>query len=114
MIVRLVRIVPLLIVLAVLALIMYMVITYRHSPVRAKEILIKMFMAVSAAVSVFFGLVCLYAWFDGNGAVLDIAGSFLATGLIALGITYLCRAVFYKHNPAYKKKPAKTKHFNSW
>ena len=109
MIARLSRIVPLLIVLAVVALVVYLVATYRYSPSRAKEILIKMFTVITGAVSAFFGIVSLYAWFERNAAVFDLAFSFLVTGLIALGVTQVCRAVFLKHHPAYRKKPMKAK-----
>ena len=47
MIARLSRIVPMLILLAVLAGIVYLVMAYRHSPNRAKEILIKMFTVIT-------------------------------------------------------------------
>ncbi|MFR7493332.1 MAG: hypothetical protein ACLUVF_01150 [Adlercreutzia sp.] len=40
---RLSRVVPLLIVMAVAAGLIYVVVTYRHSPARAKEVLIKIF-----------------------------------------------------------------------
>lgn len=40
---RLSRVVPLLIIMAVAAGLIYVVVTYRHSPARAKEVLIKIF-----------------------------------------------------------------------
>ena len=109
MIARLSRIVPLLIVLAVVALVVYLVATYRYSPNRAKEILIKMFTVITGAISAFFGLASLYAWFEHNEAVFDLAFSFLLTGLVGLVVTRVCRAVFLRHNPAYRVKPMKTK-----
>lgn len=54
MIARLSRIVPMLILLAVLAGIVYLVMAYRHSPNRAKEILIKMFTVITGGLSAFF------------------------------------------------------------
>ncbi len=109
MIARLSRIVPLLLVLAVVALIVYLVATYRYSPNRAKEILIKMFTAITGVLSAFFALASLYAWFEHNGAVLDLTASFLLTTLIALAVTRICRAVFLKHHPTYRKKPMKAR-----
>ena len=73
MIARLSRIVPLLAVLAVVAGIVYLVATYRYSPSRAKEILIRMFTWLTGILSAFFLLVVLYAFFEDNGAVLDLA-----------------------------------------
>ena len=67
MIARLSRIVPLLIVLAVVAGIVYLVATYRYSPSRAKEILIKMFTWLTGILSAFFLLVTLYALLESDG-----------------------------------------------
>lgn len=110
MIARLSRIVPLLIVLAVVAGIVYLVATYRYSPSRAKQILVKMFTWITGVLSAFFLLVTLYALFENNAAVFDLAASFLATTAIGLAITRICNAVFLKHHPEYKHKPAKATH----
>lgn len=109
MIARLSRIVPLLIVLAVVAGIVYLVAAYRHSPNRAKEILIKMFTVITGVLSAFFLLACAYAWLERNEPVFDLAFSFLLTALIGLAVTLICRAVFLRHNPAYRIKPTKTR-----
>ena len=108
MIARLSRIVPLLILLAVVAGIVYLVATYRYSPSRAKEILIKMFTCITGVLSVFFLLVTLYALLERNEAVLDLSASFLATTVIGLAVTRICNAVFLKHHPDYRHKPMKT------
>lgn len=108
MIARLSRIVPLLIVLAVIAAIVYLVATYRYSPSRAKEILIKMFTVLTGVLSGFFLLVCAYAWLEHNEAVFDLAFSFLLTTLVGLVVTRICRAVFLRHHPAYRIPAAKT------
>ena len=88
---RLSRIVPMLIVLAVVAAIVYIVAAWRYSPNRAKELLIRIFTAI-----------------ERNGAVFDLSFSFLLTALIGLAVTRICRAVFLRHNPAYLIKAAKT------
>lgn len=108
MIARLSRIVPLLIVLAVVAGVVYIVAAWRYSPNRAKELLIKIFTVITGALSAFFLLACVYAWIEHNEAVFDLAFSFLLTALIGLGVTRLCRVVFLRHNPAYRIKAAKT------
>ena len=105
---RLLRIVPMLIVLAVVAAIVYIVAAWRYSPNRAKELLIRIFTAITGAVSAFFLLVCAYAWLERNGAVFDLSFSFLLTALIGLAATRICRAVFLRHNPAYRIQAAKT------
>ena len=108
MIARLSRIVPLLILLAVVAGIVYLVATYRYSPSRAKEILIKMFTCITGVLSAFFLLVTLYALLERNEAVLDLSARFLATTVIGLAVTRICNAVFLKHHPDYRHKPMKT------
>jgi VIT1/CCC1 family predicted Fe2+/Mn2+ transporter len=99
---RLSRIVPLILLLALLAGILYLVITYRHSPARAKEVLIKVFTVLCSVISGFFALASVYAYFDNAWAVLDLTISFLIVGLIGLGITRLCNRRFIKNNPHYK------------
>lgn len=113
MLVRLSRIIPFLLVIGVVAAIIYLVMTYKHSPSRAKEILIKLFIWVTSITSGFFALMSLYAWFEHNDAVFDLAFSFLLTMLICLGITLWCRAVFLKRHPEYRKKPQKAKRLGS-
>lgn len=108
MIARLSRIVPLLIVLAIVAAVVYIVAAWRYSPARAKELLIKLFTGITGALSGFFLLACAYAWLESNEAVFDLAFSFLLTALIGLAVTRICRVVFLRHNPAYRIKAAKT------
>ena len=108
MIARLSRIVPLLIVLAVIAVVVYLVATYKYSPNRAKEILIKAFTWLTGVLSGVFLLISVYAWFDGSMPVFDLALSFLATALIGLAVTRICRAVFVRHHPGWQKKRMKT------
>ena len=108
MIARLSRIVPLLIVLAVVAGIVYLVTAWRYSPNRGKEILIKLFTWLTGILSGIFLLISLYALLDGNALILDLGLSFLATTLIGLAVTRICRAVFVRHHPGWGKKPMKT------
>ena len=107
MIARLSRIVPLVIILAIVAAIVYLVATWRYSSNKAKEILIRVFTWFTGILSIAFALICLYALLDGNGPVLELAVGFLATALVALGVTCICRAVFVHHHPNYKKKAQK-------
>ena len=107
MVARLSRIVPLLIVLAVIAGIVYLVAAWRYSPNRAKEILIKLFTWLTGIISGFFGLASAYALIERNMAVLELTATFLGAALVALLVTRICRAVFVRNHPQYKKKPAK-------
>lgn len=107
MIARLSRIIPLVIVLAIVAAIVYLVATWRYSPNKAKEIMIRVFIWFTGALSIALALICLYVLLDGNRAVLELTAGFLVTALVALGITFICRAVFVRHHPNYKKKAQK-------
>ena len=104
LIARLSRIVPLVILLGLAAGVIYLVVTYRHSPARAKEVLISAFTWICGVLSAFFALASAYAFFDNAPAVLDLTLSFLAVTLIGLGITRLANYRFLKHNPNYRKK----------
>ena len=108
MIARLSRIIPLLIVLAVVAGIVYVVAKFKYSPSRAKEILIRWFTRLTLVLTAFFALFTLYALFEHNDAVFELALSFLITVLVGLGVTRICNAVFLKHHPDYRKQPVKT------
>jgi len=96
---RLSRIVPLLLIMAVVAIVIYLVVTYRHSPTRAK-----VFTWLNVVIIAFFGLASLYALFESHAGVLDLALSFAIVGLVCLGITRWCNHVFLKHNPHYRDK----------
>lgn len=102
---RLSRSVPLLIALVALAIIVYFVVSWRSSPTRAKEVLIKLFTILCSALSVFFILASLYALADGNQAVLELAVSFAAVGVIGLAITLICRWRFKENHPHYRTSP---------
>ena len=87
---------------------------FLYSPTKAKEILIKLFTFLMSVLSAFFALVSLYALLEGNIDVLELTASFLATTLVGLAVTLLCRRSFIKHNPNYRKKPEKASGFKWW
>lgn len=111
---RLSRIVPLLLVLAVIAAIIYLAVSFFRSSTRAKEVLAKVFTWLCAGLSAFFGIMSLYALFEHNIYVLDLAASFMAVGLIGLGITRWCNHILMKHNPHYEDKPQQAKVIHRW
>ena len=104
--IRLYRILPLLVLLAVVACIVYVIMSFRYSSERAKATLIKVFTWLTVVLSVFFGIVTLYALFEQNQAVIELAGSCLATTLVGLGITRICNYVFKKNHPHYGEEVA--------
>lgn len=106
---RILRSLPLVILLVVLAVVVYFVVMYRSSPNRAKEVLIRMFTTVGLVLFGFFLLVCIYAFAENNTTAFDFAAGFLVVSLITLAIARICRAVFIKHNPKYKKKATKSR-----
>lgn len=112
--VRLVRMVPMLVVLALLAGVVYLVVAARQSPNRAKEVLIKVFLVVTVAISAFFLLVSLYALAEQNTAVFDLALAFCMAGLVGLAVTLLCRWNFLRHHPKYRIKAQPSKRLSGW
>ena len=107
---RMLQSVPLIIALVVLAVVVYLFVAWLRSPLRAKEILIKLFTVITIVLSVAFGLAALYAFAEHNVKVLEITGSFLVVSLVALGITRFCRWRFIRNHPQYKNKALPTKY----
>lgn len=101
---RLYRALPLLAILAIIAVAIYVIVSWRYTPAKAKEVLIKCFIVLNGALSIFFVLATLYAWLEGNRFVADFFITLLVTTLIILGITFICRWRFLKHNPNYRWK----------
>lgn len=105
--VRLIRALPLVIALAVLAVVVYAAVASMRSPNRAKEILIKLFTVITTALSVVFLLGAGYALLDGNEAVFDLAWAFAVVSIVAFAIVRLCRRRFVRNHPDYRfKKPS--------
>ena len=104
--IRLYRILPLLVLLAVIAAVVYVIMSFRYSSDRAKATLIAVFTWLTAALSAIFALGTIYALFEQNQTVIELAGSLLATTLIGLGITRLCNHIFKKNHPHYGEEVA--------
>ena len=103
---RLSRIVPLLVLLAVIAGVVYVVMSFRYSSDRAKLALIKLFTWLMAGLSVLFLIVTLYALLEGNVAVTELFASFLGTTLVGLVVTRVCFRVFKKNRPNFGEEVA--------
>ena len=99
--IRLYRILPLLVLLAVVAVVVYLIMSFRYSSDKAKAVLIKVFTWLCAVLSVAFGIITLYALFEQNQPVIELSGSCLAVTLIGLAITRVCNHVFHKNHPHY-------------
>lgn len=103
--IRLIRALPLIVILALLAGVLYVTVATTRSATRAKEVLIKVFFWLNSVLSVLFILACLYALLEQNQDVLELFAAFLFVSAVALCITLACRAVFLKNHPSYRKKP---------
>ena len=62
LIVRMLQSLPLVIVLVILAIVIYFVVSWMHSPTKAKEVLIRFFTVISIVISAFFFLASAYAF----------------------------------------------------
>lgn len=102
--IRLYRILPLIIVLAVLALVLYLIMSFRYSSNKAKSLMIKAFIWIFGILSIAFAIITLFAVLDKNLAVTELFGSCLAVTLIGLGVTFICRAIFRKNHPLFGEK----------
>lgn len=102
---RLSRSVPLLVALVLLAFIIYFVVSWRSSPTRAKEVLIRVFTVLCSALAIFFILASIYAAIDGNQPVLELVASFAGVSVLGLVITLICRWRFKKNHPHYRFAP---------
>ena len=104
--IRLYRILPLLVLLAVIAVVVYLIMSFRYSSDRAKAALITVFTWLCAVLSVFFAIVTVYALFEQNQPVIELTGSCLVVTLVGLAITRLCNWVFRRNHPHYGEQVA--------
>ncbi len=104
--IRLYRILPLLVIMAVVAVVVYLIMSFRYSSDKAKAVLIKVFTWLCIVLSVVFGIITVYALFEQNQPVIELAGSCLAVTLIGLVITRICNWVFRKNHPHYGEEVA--------
>lgn len=98
------RSLPLMIALVIIAIVAYVIISWVKSPMKAKEILIKLFTVLCSAITVFFVLASIYALVDSNTPVFELAISCAVVGVVGLAITLICRHFFLKHHPHYRFK----------
>ncbi len=104
--IRLYRILPLLVLLAVVAVVVYLIMSFRYSSDKAKAVLIKVFTWLCGILSIVFAVITLYALFEQNAPVIELTGSCLAVTLIGLVITRICNYVFRKNHPHYGEQVA--------
>ncbi len=105
MVARFTRVLPLLAVMALIAAVIYVAVSWRSSPNRAKELLIHIFFGINGLICAFFGLAALYALFESNSVAVELALSFFAVGAIGLVVTAICRTMFHRNHPHYRFMP---------
>lgn len=105
--IRLYRILPFLILLAVVVLIAYLIMSFRYTSEKAKATLIKFLTWLFSILSVLLGLITLYALFEHNGPVIELFGSCVAITVIGFVVTRICNAIFRKNHPHYWEPVAK-------
>ena len=105
--IRLYRILPFIILLAVVILIAYLIMSFRYTSERAKGLLIKFLTGLFGILSIGLGLITVYALFEHNGPVIELFGSCLAITVIGLIVTRICNVVFRKNHPHYGEDVAK-------
>ena len=99
--IRLIRALPLVVALAVLAVRVYALVSAFRSPDRAKEVLIRLFAVLTGVLTALFCLASAYAVFEGNQPVLDLFGAFAAVSALALGVVSLCAWRFARTHPDF-------------
>ena len=84
---RLYRVLPLLAILAIIGIVVYIFMSWRYTPARAKEAVIKIFIALNGGLSILFALATLYAWIESNAFVADFFITCSALRSSAAGIS---------------------------
>lgn len=105
--IRLYRILPFLVLLAVVVLVAYLIMSFRYTSERAKAMLIRFLTWLFGVLSIVLGLITLYAVFEQNQPVIELFGSCVAVTLIGLVVTRICNAIFRKNHPLYGESVAK-------
>lgn len=105
--IRLYRIFPFLVLLAIVIGIAYLVMSFRFTSDKAKAVLIRFLTWLFGVLSIILGLITAYALFERNEPVIELFGSCLAITVIGLAITRICNAAFKRHHPNYDEKVAK-------
>lgn len=105
--IRLYRILPFLVLLAIVIGVAYLIMSFRYTSERAKAALIKFLTWLFGVLSVVLALITGYALFEHNDPVVELFGSCLAITAVGLVVTRVCSAVFRKNHPHYGEEVAK-------
>ena len=112
--IRLTRVAPFLAVLAVLAVVIYIIARFRFPSARAKQIVIDVFTVISVVLCVGLAFITLMTVLDSNMFAVELFGSFLVAALLGLLIVRLCNRSFLKKYPQYKHRPEDAFVYTGW
>ena len=106
---RLTRLLPIIIGIVLAALALYVFVSIRYTPVKAKEVLIKVFTVFFGVTTIFFILATIYAALDSTRPeAVELMLTFLLPFAFGLALTLVFRAIFLHNHPAYKLRPVRT------
>ncbi len=90
------RALPLVVVLALGALVAYLLIASWRSPDRAKRVVLRAFTGITGFLTVFFCVATAYAWLENNLYVLEFMGALAVASALGLVITCLLHRRYVK------------------
>ena len=112
--IRLTRIVPFVIFLAILAVFIYLIARFRFPSARAKQIVIDFFTAICVVLCIGLAVITLLTVLDKNTFAVEIFGSFLAAAVLGLIVVRICNWSFLKKYPQYKHRPDEAFVYTTW
>ena len=112
--IRLTRIVPFVIFLAILAVVIYLIARFRFPSARAKQIVIDFFTDICVVLCIGLALITLLTVLDNNTFAVEIFGSFLAAAVLGLIVVRICNWSFLKKYPQYKHRPDEAFVYTTW
>lgn len=102
--VRLWRALPEVAFLLVLGAVVFGIVAVTSTVDRAKEVVLRLFHLLNAALTAFFLLGVAYALVDGNQFVAELSAGFAVVSVAALLITMWCRHVYLRNRPGRRAR----------
>ena len=112
--IRLTRIIPFVIFLAILAVVIYLIARFRFPSARAKQIVIDFFTVICVVLCIGLDVITLLTVLDKNTFAVEIFGSFLAAAVLGLIVVRICNWSFLKKYPQYKHRPDEAFVYTTW
>ena len=112
--IRLTRIVPFVIFLAILAVVIYLIARFRFPSARATQLVNDFFTVICVVLCIGLALITLLTVLDNNTFAVEIFGSFLAAAVLGLIVVRICNWSFLKKYPQYKHRPDEAFVYTTW